>query len=250
MYADRDLNFSAADPTTDPPMWHALRPEVRSSDLRWSDLKLLADRQLLRPSDYVWHPTLETWRPAGDVSGLFETPMAVKGEHEKAPPHSLKQRARHELQSYALISVYIWLIVSLLHLHEVLLANTYNFTYESQGRAIVTALILGKVVLIAEALRLGESLGGRFPALSVAIRAILFAAAILAFHACEEVVVGLWHGRSFGAVAGDVSALTIWRSGLLAIIMTIALIPYFLIKEIEKRTGQTNLLLVAFGLKR
>jgi hypothetical protein len=32
--------------------------------------------------------------------------------------------------------------------------------------------------------------------------------------------------------------------------MTIALVPYFLIKEIEKRTGQSNLLLLAVGLKR
>jgi hypothetical protein len=35
-----------------------------------------------------------------------------------------------------------------------------------------------------------------------------------------------------------------------AAIVSIALVPYVLIKEIEKRTGQKDLLLLAVGLKR
>jgi len=162
----------------------------------------------------------------------------------------LKDRVRHEFYSYVIITIYIWMILTLLRLHQELLSETYHLTLQSQGRAIITALILGKVVLIAEALRLGHFLSARMPAMSVIIRSILFAGAILTFHACEEAVMTVWRGQSLAAAMEDVTVEALRRSGLLALIMTFALIPYFIIKEIEKQTGQSNLLLVGVGLKR
>lgn len=254
MNSDPNVSPTATDfNIVDAPIWRALRPEVHSGDLRWQDLKLLADRRILQPNDYVWNPSWDAWRAAGEVPGLFNLPVSLNSKHAQAmapTPKTIKERVRHEFQSYLIITGYIWAILAVLRLHEALMADAYNFNYESQGRAIVIALVLGKVVLIAEALRLGDGLGERVPAFSIAIRSVLFAAAILAFHACEEVAVGLWHGRNLGSIADDLSAHVIWRSGLLAGLMAIALVPYFLIKEIENRTGQSDLLLLAMGIKR
>ncbi len=253
MAADRNIIRPVAEPPLhDEPIWHALRPEVRSAGLRWHDLKSLAERQQLRSDDYVWHPTWESWRLAKDVPGLVHE-TGTKGassERQSPPPRSLKDRARHEFYSYIIITIYIWMILTLLRLHEDLLSETYHVAFHAQARAAVTALILGKVVLIAEGLRLGHFLGAKFPAMSVLIRSALFAAAILAFHACEEAASALWNGRSLASAAAEITGETLRRSGLLALTMTISLIPYFLIKEIEKRSGESNLILIAFGLKR
>jgi hypothetical protein len=47
-----------------------------------------------------------------------------------------------------------------------------------------------------------------------------------------------------------VDAANARRALIMAAIMTIALMPYFLIKDIERRMGETDLLLMAVGLKR
>jgi hypothetical protein len=254
MYPERDPNLPTPDQVAaDPPLWHALRPEIRSASLRWGDLKDLAARQHLRPDDFIWHPAWQAWRAAGEMPDLFPPAAPARDGLAVTPdvPHkaNLKERARHELRSYIIISAYVWVIISLLRLHEELIAETYHFSIHSQGRAIVTALILGKVVLLAEALQLGSYLGKRLPALAIVIRSVLFAAAILCFHAAEEATFVLWDGGTLASAVQGLSPEVIKRSIILALIMTIALVPYFLIKEIEKRTGQTNLLLLAVGLK-
>jgi hypothetical protein len=255
MYPERDVNWPVSDQLPeDPPLWHALRPEIRSASLSFNDLKALAARQQLRPDDYVWHPAWHTWRAAGEMPDLFPPSPPLQqpgvGVPDSAHKASLKDRARHELRSYVIISAYILVIISLLRLHQALIADTYHYNIKSQGVAIVTALVLGKVVLLAEALQLGSYLGQRVPALSILIRSALFAGAILCFHAAEEAITTLWEGRTLASAIESVSFDTIKRSCILALIMTIALVPYFLIKEIEKRTGQSNLLLLAVGLKR
>lgn len=255
MNSERDAELPAPLPaSTDPPLWHVLRPEIRLSALRWADLKDLAARQHLGADDYIWHPAWETWRGAREVPNLLSPPTPAQHVQPrtstKPSKASLKDRARHELRSYIIISGYIWAIVSLLRLHEQLIAETYSFSIQSQGYAVVTALILGKVVMIGEALHLGAYLTKRAPALSILIRSLLFAVAILGFHALEELVFALWDGSTWTAAIESPSPDTVRRSVLTALIMSIALVPYFLIKEIEERTGERDLLLLAIGLRR
>jgi len=260
--ADSRYDHGASLPSPDPAVWYALRPEVRSHPLCLADLKLLAAQQQLRHDDFIWHPAWETWRFAHELPGLFENPAQAASTASVAQAHSttvgderttkqkLKERARHELRSYVVITVYIWVILSLLRLHETLLADSYHVGVQAHGLAIVNALILGKVVLIAEALRVGDWTAQRAPAFAILIKSVFFALAIVLFHATEHLVSELWHGAALNADLLVVDAANARRALIMAAIMTIALMPYFLIKEIERRTGETDLLLMAVGLKR
>jgi hypothetical protein len=264
--ANMRFDHNASLPSLDPAVWYAFRPEIRSHPLSLADLKLLAAQQQLRHDDFIWHPTWETWRPAHELTGLFadpahgappapiaQSPVTNLGEDRSDPRptnRSLKDRARHELRSYVVITVYIWTILSLLRLHETLLADSYHVGLQAHGFAIVTALILGKVVLIAEALRVGERAAEHVPALAILIKSVFFAVAILLFHATEHIVTELWHGAELNSDLLMVDLAQARRSLIMAAIMTIALMPYFLIMEIERRTGEADLLLMAVGLKR
>ncbi len=264
--ADNRYDHAASLPPLDPAVWYALRPEVRSQPLCLADLKLLAAQQQLRHDDFIWHPTWETWRPANELPGLFADPAhgaspapvaqapgtnaAKERSDPRTPKKNLKERARHELRSYAVITVYVWTILSLLRLHETLLAESYHVGLQVHGFAIVNALIIGKVVLIAEALRVGDRTAQRAPAFAILIKSVFFAIAVLLFHATEHVVTELWHGAALNADLLMVDAAQARHSLIMAAIITIALMPYFLIKEIERRTGEADLLLLAIGLKR
>lgn len=264
--ADSRFDHAASMPPVDPAVWYALRPEIRSHPLRLADLKLLAAQQQLRHDDFIWHPAWESWRPAHELAGLFAdtahgAPPATVAQASLATtldghsePHNkkvnLKERAQHELRAYVVITVYAWTILNLLRLHEALLADSYHFGLQAHGLTIVTALILGKVVLIAEALHFGERTARRAPGFAILIKSILFALAILLFHAAEHIVTALWHGEAFRAELLSIDMAQVRRSLIMSAIITIALMPYFLIKEIERRTGETDLLLMAVGLKR
>jgi len=264
--ADSRIDRAVSLPPLDPAVWYALRPEVRSHPLCLADLKLLAAQQQLRHDDFIWHPAWKTWRPAHELPGLFADPAhgaspapvaqapGTNAAAERADPRTtkknLKERARHELHSYAVITVYVWTILSLLRLHETLLADSYHVGLQAHGLAIVNALILGKVVLIAEALRVGDRTAERAPAFAILIKSVFFALAILLFHAAEHLVTELWHGAALNVDLLMVDAAQARQSLIMAAIMMIALMPYFLIKEIERRTGEADLLLMAVGLKR
>ncbi len=251
-------------PPVDDAGWYALRPEIRSGALRFGELRLLVEQQQLRADDLIWHPVWETWRPAHEVPGLFPLtngdPVLVTASRVEAGTRNsnktsptkkdLKARAKHELRSYLVITAYTWATLSLLRLHESLIASTYNLDLKAHGWTIVTALILGKVVLIAEALSLGDRGSARAPALTILIKSLLFAFSILLFHLAEHVATVLWTGQEITQHLPQVNGANIEKSLTMAAIITLALMPYFLVKEIEKRTGQTDLLLMAIGLKR
>jgi hypothetical protein len=230
------------------PVWYALRPEMRSPPLRLSDVRHLAHTRLLRHDDFLWHPSWDTWRPASEMADLFPPKGAEPGG--TGAHAGFKDRARAELRSYLIITGYIWVILSLMHLHDAMLSGTYHFSLTKHGWSIINALILGKVVLIAEALHMGDRLAKRMPAFAVLLKSLVFGAAIIVFHFAEQVVTALWQGQSFSHALEVFQAEGFHKSLLTAAIVSIALIPYVLIKEIEKRTGQSDLLLLAVGLKR
>ena len=67
---------------------------------------------------------------------------------------SLKERAVSELEEYAVITVYLWLLFALFSLHKQLVQG-HEISVWHQGFAIVNALIFGKVILIGQALEVG-----------------------------------------------------------------------------------------------
>ena len=72
----------------------------------------------------------------------------------------LKERALSELEKYAVITVYLWLLFALFSLHRQLVLGP-GVSVWHQGFAIVNALIFGKVILIGEALDVGKVLERR-----------------------------------------------------------------------------------------
>lgn len=73
---------------------------------------------------------------------------------------SLTERAFGELEKYAIIIVYLWLLFGLFSLHKQLVQG-HGISLWHQGFAILNALIFGKVILIGQALKVGKGLERR-----------------------------------------------------------------------------------------
>lgn len=159
--------------------------------------------------------------------------MATEPDARKTRAEGLKERALGELKTYIAVTLYLWVVLSLFALYKRALLNENGIDYWRQGYAIVNALILGKVLLIGEILKLGDQLRKRALVVVVLGRALLFTALLMLFHVAEEMIhaaiKGLPLGESILAMGGGS-----W-SGMLvyAAIMFVMLIPLIAFRELS-----------------
>jgi hypothetical protein len=153
---------------------------------------------------------------------------------------SLKERAVSELEEYAIITAYLWLLFAVLSLHKQLVQG-HGISFWLQGFAIVNALIFGKVVLIGQALEVGKGLERRALVWVVLGKSLIFAILLLAFHIVEEAI-RLWFeskplSEAFADLGGTLPGLV-----TNAAIFFVALIPFFAFREAARILGNGALL--------
>jgi hypothetical protein len=103
---------------------------------------------------------------------------------------------------------------------------------------LINALVLAKVMLVAEDLRLDRGLRGQPLAYAAAGEAALLAIVFIVFHVLERLAVGLWHGSTLAdsvpAIGGGGFADLI----SVAAMMFVMLIPYFAFRDLGRALGQ------------
>ena len=107
-----------------------------------------------------------------------------------------------------------------------------------QGKALVNAFVLVKVVLVAEHLQVGENFRDWPLVYPVLLRSALFALILICCHLTERLV----HGASHGGVAGSFSEAAV--PGILSqgIIVFVAPSPFFAFPELARVLGDRELL--------
>jgi hypothetical protein len=63
---------------------------------------------------------------------------------------SLKAKATHEAKKFFWIFVYLWLCFGLFVLYKSLILAEQHIDYTGYGLAVVKALVLGKIILVAD----------------------------------------------------------------------------------------------------
>ena len=103
------------------------------------------------------------------------------------PRRSTRDRLVHEVVRFGLMFVYLCVVFGLFVLHERIIRGQMGLGFQAQGFALINALVLAKVMLVAEDLRLDRGLRGQPLAYAAAGEAALFA---IAFHVLERLAVG------------------------------------------------------------
>ena len=92
---------------------------------------------------------------------------------------------------------YLWVMFFLLQLHQYLILAQRHIPFEQYGVGFINALVLAKVMLVADDLRLGEWRGRRrlpliYPVLT---RSALFAVVFIVFVIIEKMLLGVLRGK-------------------------------------------------------
>lgn len=195
--------------------------------------------------------------PAGPVvpaSGAStpETSVGARGR-------SIARRAIEEAKQYLGFATYLLVVLGTLILFS---TNVYARldqdvqhypSHHFYALALINALVLAKIMLLAEAAQVGTWSIGRHLrkgplAVVILYRALLFAAILIGANVLEVVLVGAWHGKTVSEVLPEIAggprgvATFAW-------VLFMALIPYFTYRELGHVLGEARLrgLLLAGG---
>ena len=158
----------------------------------------------------------------------------MNAENSKTP--SLKQKAVHELQDFAGISLYLAFFFCAVATYSMLLLNQFHVSYFIYGTALINALVIAKVILIGEYAHLGKK--QEKPLFqSAAYKAFLFSLLVFAFHIVEEVIKRLWHGDNIASASREMRI-----NQLLArsVVVFCTFLPLFAFRELRRILGEEN----------
>jgi hypothetical protein len=165
-------------------------------------------------------------------------------------PSKLAHRIYHQVIQFLLIAVYLFVVFLILALHEDVVAAKNHLEYHFYGFAIINALILGKVMLVAEDLHFANWFRDSPLVYPILFKSVAFTILFLVFDIVEEVVVGVFKGKtiteSLPSIGGGGPRGTIF----MLIIITILLIPFFAFREIGQVIGERELHSLIFTRKR
>jgi hypothetical protein len=167
-----------------------------------------------------------------DVHALVQ---ALKGE--TAPPKlTFKERAVAELKKFAGAFVYLWVVFTVLLLHEWIVLSDHHVGFTFYGLATLNAIALAKIMIVAEHFRFAERLKERPLVYPIAYKTMAFTTLLLVAYVLEMMLFGLIGGHGFlasvPALGGSVlGTMALW------FIFCVALMPYFAFKELERAVG-------------
>jgi len=104
----------------------------------------------------------------------------------------VKERLVHEVRQFLFMFLYLYVLFGLFAIHEAVVLEQRHITYAYYGFALVNALVLAKVMLVAEDLHLGRRFENRPLIYPVLIKSLLFAVVFICFRVVEDLLVGWW----------------------------------------------------------
>ena len=155
----------------------------------------------------------------------------------RAKKETLEERALTELKRYAVIVLYLWVLFALFASYKRVLLHENGISVWNESFAIVNALIFGKVILIFQALKLGQRLKGLALAWIVLGRSLMFTIVLILFHIAEEAIRAWFKDLPLATSIEDFGGGTLLGFATYTAIFFIALIPFFAISEVAEIIG-------------
>jgi hypothetical protein len=158
------------------------------------------------------------------------------------PHRSLAQTAWREFTELAGICAYLYVCFGALIFYKASILHSQGVEFVAYGLALAKALILGKFVLVAHALGIGDRNKPRRLALAILFKSVLFALLLIALSLVEEVIVGFFKGRQLREVLGEFAGGTLPQLLATSFLILLIMIPYIAFREISAALGEGKLL--------
>jgi Na+-transporting NADH:ubiquinone oxidoreductase subunit NqrD len=148
---------------------------------------------------------------------------------------SLKERARKELRNYAIVAAYLYVCFGAILLYKTALLREEGVAFLPHGLAAIKALILGKFILIGEAVGVGERARPQSLLSAIASSTALYFVLLVVLSIVEELIVGKVHGHSLAQTVAEFREHAGLELLATSFLMLLILIPLIAFKELRQR---------------
>ena len=153
----------------------------------------------------------------------------------------LRQRFKDEMQSYVIISLYLWICLSVVLLHHKSLMGADGLTLLFFSSAAIKALILGKFILIGRVIRFEEIIKYKVLWHRILWKSLATLLLLQIFTIFEELVTGLVHGSAIADTIAELMARGWLQWVSPSLVMLLVLIPLIAFEQIDISMGKGSL---------
>lgn len=157
-----------------------------------------------------------------------------------------KSRLIHEARQFLGMFLYLYVIFGLFLLHEWTVLARYDIPFTRWGFALITALVLAKVMLVMEDFNIPRGFETRPLIYSIAYKSVVFAVVFMVFYIAEETVGGLLRGKTALESIPSIGGGTPQGMLVALVLVSLALVPYFAFKGIGRELGEGQLRAILF----
>lgn len=154
----------------------------------------------------------------------------------------LKKKLAQEMRLFLIYASYLIFFFCSMITYRRLLLGEYSISYFHYGYGVVQALILAKIILVGEALGLGEKFSKKPLIIPTFYKAIIFGFFVLIFNLFEHFLTGYLHGIAPGKVYQDLLAKGMDQILAEALVVFFAFIPFFAFVETGRVLGEGKLI--------
>lgn len=157
------------------------------------------------------------------------------------PNHGLKRRVIHEVGEFLTIFSFLAPLFLAFSTYRMLLLKEFTGGSFEYGAALVTALLLSKIILMGEYLQLGKRYE-RWPLIYFTFyKAFLFTLLVAVFHLLEDAIKGFIHDEGARATFAELGGTGIGEHLARSAILFFAFLPFFALRETGRVLGGRKL---------
>jgi hypothetical protein len=154
---------------------------------------------------------------------------------------ALAEKAKHEIVRFFMLFLYLWVMSVLFQLHQYIVLTAHQIQFQNWGFGFFNALVLAKVMVVADGFRLFPSLRDRPLFVPILLRSAAFALLFIGVDVMEKVIVGMLRGGTAEGSLPVYGAGGLGGAVVVGLITAFALIPFFAFEELDLALGRGRL---------
>jgi hypothetical protein len=155
--------------------------------------------------------------------------------------HSRGEKAVSGLKRFGAIFLYLWVLLAIGALHKSLILSEVGIIHYRQGLAVLNALVLAKIMFVAEELKVGEHYNRQPLIYAMLFKAAVYSVLLAVFDILEGLIVGYFRDKSLAESLSDVGGGTPFGIFTTMLLMFVALLPFFGFRELCDVIGEPEL---------
>ena len=146
-----------------------------------------------------------------------------------------------EAKTMLIFFLYLFLFFSAFTIYGRLMLEEYGIAYVQYGYNFIEALVLSKVIVLGQFLKLGERFHNRPLIIPTLYKTLWFSGLIFAFSLVEHLVSGWLHGKASRVVMKEILNQGLPLILAHTLVKVLALVPLFAATELGRVIGEGNL---------